>query len=438
MAFGERCGELVVRREIAGVGLGLGGNSRDKVIQYSSVETPTSMPALVNNAPKVVCKPKVWIDAPIIEEYESDSDDDLVSNVQENKEKPCFAYTDYVKHVKPSTENVKEIGTPNHSLKVEKQDRNGHTKKGLGYAFTRKACFVYGSFSHLIREYDFHEKRMAKQAELTKSKNKVTSQRVNRTVWNNVQRVNHKNKFVPTVVLTKTGKIPVNAARQNYSSQVASTSTASTINTARTLMHETRPKRYFYKTYSPNKRDTAVKASTCYNWRNKRKSWNKDDPHKALKDKGFVNSGFSRHIIGNKAHLVDYQEFKGGFVAFGGSNGRITGKGKIKAGRQHDMYSFNLKNIDSSRDLACLFAKASIDESNKWNRRLGHVNFKNLNKLVMGNLVRGLPYKVFENDHTCVACQKGKQHKAFCKAKIFLHYSSANSWQWDLHSSGSG
>nr|GEU91787.1 putative ribonuclease H-like domain-containing protein [Tanacetum cinerariifolium] len=38
-------------------------------------------------------------------------------------------------------------------------------------------------------------------------------------------------------------------------------------------------------------------------------------------------------MTGNKAHLADYQEFKGGYVAFGGSNGRMTGKGKIKAGR---------------------------------------------------------------------------------------------------------
>nr|GEZ28405.1 putative ribonuclease H-like domain-containing protein [Tanacetum cinerariifolium] len=36
---------------------------------------------------------------------------------------------------------------------------------------------------------------------------------------------------------------------------------------------------------------------------------------------------------GKKAHLADYQEFKGGYVAFGGRNGRITGKGKIKAGK---------------------------------------------------------------------------------------------------------
>nr|GEW24807.1 retrovirus-related Pol polyprotein from transposon TNT 1-94 [Tanacetum cinerariifolium] len=238
----------------------------------SSVDTTTSMRAPVENAPKVVCELKVWIDAPIIEEYESDSDDDSVSNVQKDKEKPSFAFTDSVKHVKPSRENVKETSTPNHCPKVEKQGSNGHTRKGLGYAFTKKACFVCGSFSHLIRYCDFHEKKMAKQAALTKSKNKVTGQRENRPVWNNVQRVNHQNKFCPQV-LTKTGKVPVNAARQNYSRQAASTSTA------RPFVNETRPKRW------------------------------------------------------NKAHLVDYQEFKGVSVAFGGSNGRITGKGKIKAGR---------------------------------------------------------------------------------------------------------
>nr|GEZ79816.1 ribonuclease H-like domain-containing protein [Tanacetum cinerariifolium] len=57
-----------------------------------------------------------------------------------------------------------------------------------------------------------------------------------------------------------------------------------------------------------------------------------DDPHGALNDKGIVDSGCSRHMTGNKAHLADDQEFKGGSVAFGGSNGRITGNEKIKGG----------------------------------------------------------------------------------------------------------
>ncbi|GJY07982.1 ribonuclease H-like domain-containing protein [Tanacetum coccineum] len=97
----------------------------------------------------------------------------------------------------------------------------------------------------------------------------------------------------------------------------------------------------------------------------------------------------------------------------------------LRIPRQNNMYSFNLENIVPSGGLACLIAKATIDESNKWHRRLGHVNFKNLNKLVKGNLVRGLPSKIFQNDHTCVACQKGKQHKAFCKAKSVSSISHA-------------
>ncbi|GJU77370.1 putative ribonuclease H-like domain-containing protein, partial [Tanacetum coccineum] len=41
-----------------------------------------------------------------------------------------------------------------------------------------------------------------------------------------------------------------------------------------------------------------------------------------------------------------------------------------------------------------------------------------MNKLVRNNLVRGLPSKSFENDHSCVDCLKGKQHKASCKTKL--------------------
>nr|GEV70690.1 ribonuclease H-like domain-containing protein [Tanacetum cinerariifolium] len=85
--------------------------------------------------------------------------------------------------------------------------------------------------------------------------------------------------------------------------------------------------------------------------------------------------------------------------------------------RENNMYNINLQNIVPSGDLTCLFAKATIDESNLWHRRLADRNFKTINKLVKGNLVRGLPIKVFENENTCVACKKGKQHKASCKTK---------------------
>ncbi|GJW97428.1 putative ribonuclease H-like domain-containing protein [Tanacetum coccineum] len=169
------------------------------------------------------------------------------------------------------------------------------------------------------------------------------------------------------------------------------------------------------------------------------------NPQQALKNKGIFDSGCSRHMTRNKDFLTDYQDIDGGFVAFGGSarcslnvdkkNSVLFTKTEclvlspdfklldasqvlLRVPRQSNMYSFDLKNVVPSGDLTCLFAKATIDESKLWHRRLGHVNFKTMNKLVKGNLVRGLPLKIFENDHTCVACQKGKQHKASCKAKL--------------------
>ncbi|GJR72891.1 putative ribonuclease H-like domain-containing protein [Tanacetum coccineum] len=90
----------------------------------------------------------------------------------------------------------------------------------------------------------------------------------------------------------------------------------------------------------------------------------------------------------------------------------------LKVPRKNNMYSFDMKNIFPKESLTCLVAKATLDESMLWHRRLGHVNFKTIFKLVKENLVRGLLTKHFENDQTCVACLKGKQHKAFCKYKI--------------------
>ncbi|GJU55647.1 putative ribonuclease H-like domain-containing protein [Tanacetum coccineum] len=186
--------------------------------------------------------------------------------------------------------------------------------------------------------------------------------------------------------------------------------------------------------------------------------------------------GCSRHMTRNRSYLTYYEEINGGFVAFRGNSkgGKITRKGKIrtsklyfkdvyflkelklnlfsvsqmcdkknnvlftdtecvvlspnfkltdeshvllKVPRKDNMYSVDLKNVIPQGGLTCLFAKATPDESNLWHRRLGHVNFKTMIKLVRGNLIRGLPSNFFEINQTCVACQKGKQHRASCKTK---------------------
>ncbi|GJT71497.1 putative ribonuclease H-like domain-containing protein [Tanacetum coccineum] len=72
----------------------------------------------------------------------------------------------------------------------------------------------------------------------------------------------------------------------------------------------------------------------------------------------------------------------------------------------------DMKNIVPKDSLTCLVAKATSEESMLWHRKLGHINFRNINKLVKENLVKDLPLKRFENDQTCVACLKGKQHRA--------------------------
>nr|GEU50589.1 ribonuclease H-like domain-containing protein [Tanacetum cinerariifolium] len=53
----------------------------------------------------------------------------------------------------------------------------------------------------------------------------------------------------------------------------------------------------------------------------------------------------------------------------------------LRVPRENNTYNVNLKDIVPSGDLTCLFAKATIDESNLWHRRLGHINFKTINKL---------------------------------------------------------
>nr|GEV43748.1 hypothetical protein [Tanacetum cinerariifolium] len=53
------------------------------------------------------------------------------------------------------------------------------------------------------------------------------------------------------------------------------------------------------------------------------------NPQHALKDKGVIDSGCSKHMIGNMSYLFDFEDLNGGYVAFGGNpkGGKIFGKG---------------------------------------------------------------------------------------------------------------
>ncbi|GJT18889.1 putative ribonuclease H-like domain-containing protein [Tanacetum coccineum] len=152
-----------------------------------------------------------------------------------------------------------------------------------------------------------------------------------------------------------------------------------------------------------------------------------DNPQRALKNKGIVDSGCSRHMTGNKAYLAEYQDYNGGPVAFGGSKGYITGK---------DVYKKN-KNIVPSGGLACLIAKATIDESNKWHRRFSWVFFlrtKDETSGILKDFIRQIENQLNQKVKT-IRCDNGTEFKnrdiiEFCGSKwIKREYSNARTPQ---------
>nr|GEV44803.1 ribonuclease H-like domain-containing protein [Tanacetum cinerariifolium] len=224
-----------------------------------------------------------------------------------------------------------------------------------------KACFVCKSVDHLIKDCDYHAKKIAQPTP------RNYAHRGNHKQYASLTHTNPQKYMVPTAVLTQSNPVFITVVRP---------------------VSVAVPK---------------IKASVVSVAQGMQGKWG--NPQHALKDKGVIDSGCSRHMTGNMSYLSDFEELNSGYLTFGGNpkGGNISGKGKIKTyesqvllrvPRENNMYNVDLKNIVPSGDLTRLFAKATIDESNLWHRRLGHINFKTINKLV-----------------------KGKQHRASCKTK---------------------
>ncbi|GJW94488.1 putative ribonuclease H-like domain-containing protein [Tanacetum coccineum] len=186
----------------------------------------------------------VWSEAPIIEEYESDSDDECVTVQTKELDTPSFAN----KQIKTPRENVKNQSTHSQKPKI--------TTKSLGKGVNEIDVFV----------------------------------------------------CVNTAKASSTKR--VSTARQNVNRQTVLTSTALKVNIVKPFVND-------------------------------------DNPHRNLQNKGIIDSGCSRHMTGNKAYLADFQDFNGGPVAFGGSKGYITGKGKIKTGK------LDFEDKESQHKLLC-------------------------------------------------------------------------------------
>ncbi|GJZ10550.1 retrovirus-related pol polyprotein from transposon TNT 1-94 [Tanacetum coccineum] len=103
---------------------------------------------------------------------------------------------------------------------------------GAGYSFERKSCFVCGSLSHLIKDCDYYEKKMARELLFISTRVIHANVRQATPAWTNSNRVNKANQFTPRPVqlnnirpnfstasrTIKTGRVNVNTGKQNVSS----------------------------------------------------------------------------------------------------------------------------------------------------------------------------------------------------------------------------
>ncbi|KAI3715248.1 hypothetical protein L6452_22221 [Arctium lappa] len=191
-----------------------------------------------------------------------------------------------------------------------------------------------------------------------------------------------------------------------------------------------------------------------------------DDVH--LNQLWYLDSGCSKHMTGNKSLLTNFKEKCCGRVKFGNyETAPILGYGDLVQGnitvkrvryveglshnlfsigkfcdkdlevrfkskrvavknssgldllfgkRRSNLYTINLSEVKVPSDV-CLLSKASIHESWVWYRRLAHLNFKYMDRLVKNDSVRGLSILRFQKDHLCQDCEKGKMKKASHKPK---------------------
>nr|GEW20342.1 retrovirus-related Pol polyprotein from transposon TNT 1-94 [Tanacetum cinerariifolium] len=182
-----------------------------------------------------------------------------------------------------------------------------------------------------------------------------------------------------------------------------------------------------------------------------------------------IDSGYSKHMTGNRALLTNFMEKFLRTVRFGNNDftvitgyedvvigsmaikkvyyvegfghnlfsvGQFCDKGLevvfrkstcfvrnedgvdfLTSDRSSNLYTIALNEV-ASYSSACLLAKAASSKSWMWHQRLSHLNFATINNLVKNNLVQGLPKMKFEKDHLCSACEQGKIHRKHHKSKM--------------------
>nr|GEU60703.1 hypothetical protein [Tanacetum cinerariifolium] len=192
----------------------------------------------------------------------------------------------------------------------------------------------------------------------------VSKNNYTRVTYNNSTRNTHPNAYrnnAPRAVLMKTGLRPLNTARP----RPVNTARPRPVNTVRPRPVTTARPNSAVANHVRESKVNAVKASACWVWRPtkpngasitlKRHNYIDSHPQQVQEDQGYVDSGCSRHMIGNMSYLSYFKEFHKGYVTFGGgaNGGRVTGKGTIHTEATHadflgDQPEGDMSNINTT------------------------------------------------------------------------------------------
>nr|GEU45091.1 ribonuclease H-like domain, reverse transcriptase, RNA-dependent DNA polymerase [Tanacetum cinerariifolium] len=181
------------------------------------------------------------------------------------------------------------IPAANHKTAIPKPKNHRNNRN-------RKACFVCMSLTHLIKDCDYYEKQMVQKP------TRNHAQRENHQHYARMTLPNSQRHVVPTVVLTKFRLVLLTAAvpkpqvtRPRPKKNVVNQSHSQTIRTIK-------------RKPSPNPSNFLHKVTTA-----------EGNLQHALNEKGVIDIGCSRHMIGNMPYLSNFEAINGGYVAFSGN-----------------------------------------------------------------------------------------------------------------------
>nr|GEV37656.1 hypothetical protein [Tanacetum cinerariifolium] len=276
--------------------------------------------------------------APITEDWVSDSEDE--SETKALQFIPSFVQS--TKHMKSPRHTVQPIET---AIPAATTAPVSPKSTSSGKRRNRKTCFVCKSVDHLIKDCDYHAKKMAPPTQRT------YAHMGNHKQYASLTHQKSQQHMVPIVVLTQS-KTVFNTAVRPVSADVPRLTVTRprlahpTITKSKSPIRRHITRNPSLKTSNLPPRVTAAQALMV--------SAAQGNPQYALKDKGVIDSGCSRHMTRNMSCLSDFKELNVRYVAFGGNpkGGKISGKGKIKTGKLdfEDVYfvkelKFNLFSV---------------------------------------------------------------------------------------------